>query len=217
MKSKLVILVPLLLLSNAAFAEKGDRAITGKVSTLGTGVEYTHGINEKLNVRGGFYVGSTNKDRTEDGIDYKGDIDVQNFKLVADYHPWKSGFRVTGGALYANNEIGLKASGNNLEIGNATYNGVAIKGAITQEGLAPYVGIGWDKATQKKNAWSFSADLGVAFALDTDASLQRDGACPIGDCTNLDADIQREQTTLKNDVDDLDVYPVVSIGLSRSF
>lgn len=217
MKKKLVLFLSLSLLSSAAFAEKGDRAISGKLSTLGAGLEYTHGINEKLNVRAGFYGASTDENFEEDGIDYKGDLSMQNYKVVADYHPWKSGFRVTGGALYANNEISLKASGDDLEIGDNTYDGVAMKGAISQEGLAPYVGIGWDKASQKKHGWSFSVDAGLAFSLDVDASLSRDGNCPIADCSTLDADIQKEENTLKDDVSDLDMFPVVSIGLSRSF
>lgn len=212
-----VIALGLMNVSTISYAEdKPSQAISGKLSTLGAGVEYSRAINEKVNVRFGVYGGSTDDTVTESGVDYKADLDMQNIAAIADYHPWKSGFRVSGGLVYANNEVGLTAEAPDLEIDGTRYN-AAIKGSIDNDGLAPYVGIGWDKATRKKHGWSFSADAGVLITGSPDVSLEKVRCVPAAACADFDTRLANEEASLKNDIDDAKYYPVIAIGVSRSF
>lgn len=215
-----IIALGLISISAVTHAEEASsQAISGKLSTLGAGVEYSRAINEKVNVRFGVYGGSTDDTVTESGVDYKADLDMQNIAAIADYHPWKSGFRVSGGLVYANNEVGLTAEAPDLEIDGVRYN-AAIKGSIDNDGFAPYLGIGWDQATRKKHGWSFSADAGVLITGSPDVSLERvrcTDSAGTGACSAFDTRLANEEASLKNDIDDAKYYPVIAIGVSRSF
>lgn len=209
---------------NVTAEELGNGQLSAKVSTMGLGVEYNHPINPVLSV--GFGVNKFSKDRTftESDIEYQGDIDFQSLSVIANYHPWENGFRLRAGAYYNNNTIRLSAAGNDFtnEIGNGDFTGanVTLAGELSFQRLAPYIGIGYGSEPIGNNNFSFDIDIGV---MKSPVKAQLSGTCSIngvanaGVCADFNTELAREQADLTNSTDDIDLYPVISLGLTYRF
>ncbi|MFM7372109.1 MAG: hypothetical protein ACKO2Z_30855, partial [Sphaerospermopsis kisseleviana] len=76
--------------------------------------------------------------------------------------------------------------------------------------VAPYLGIGWGNAVKSGNRWGFSANLGVMFAGSPKVELTAPAYI-------LAADVEAERKQLEDDLDWLNIYPVLSLGLSYQF
>jgi len=225
---KTSVIVAMSVLSLNAVAEKmGNGQVTAKVSTMGLGVEYNHPINSVLSVGFGVNKFSKNKSFTESGIKYQGDVDFQSASIIANYHPWKNGFRLRGGVYYNNNKINLTANSstnNNIKIGDETFTGadIALNGELSFKKFAPYIGIGYGSEPIGDNNLSFDLDIGV---MSSPVKAQLTGTCAIGGVANagicaasdFTGKLAKEQADLEKSTDGFDLYPVVSLGLSYRF
>lgn len=208
--------------AGVAAADEGWAA-GARVSTLGLGVEVVKGFTPKLNGRLGFNTFSYDDDRTESGIKYDAELDLQSVNAFLDFHPMESPFRLTVGYLFSSNELDLDAEGDgsNVDIGNASVPLTAsdrLKGDVDL-GSGGYIGIGWGD-TGLKRGWSFAADLGVVFqgAPDVDLSASQSLRTKITNAgLDADAEIQREEDDLEDDLDEFDRYPVVAVGVTYGF
>lgn len=220
-----------------ASADSSDYAAAVKASTLGLGLELYRDLTPSLNARIGFNAFSQSEDFDEGGIDYSGDMDLQNAALLLDWHPFKGWFRLTGGAMCNGNEITLESGSINeiVEFGDdeLTVNG-KIDGTVDFNTFAPYFGFGWGKPIGEKGSrWSMMLDFGVMFqgtpdsdlsvsgTVTSDTAITFDGvtyaagdALPTG---YIDQETQKEEDELKKELDDFEIYPVVSIGISYQF
>lgn len=224
MRKILTVLGTLVLGSMSLYAEGGDFSVGLRAGTLGIGVEANKSYGEKLNFRLAYNFFEQSQDVNDGDTTYTGDLELSNGGIFADYHPWAGGFRLTGGIMLNDNEVTLNAKPNALtiEIGNNTYdlNGGQVTGVVDFNSLAPYVGMGWGRGVSSTSKWSFLFDLGVMFQGTPDVSIS-----PVGNITlngfplvSLStADIQAEIDQIKNDVEDFDLYPVVSLGFSYRF
>ena len=111
MKKNVIVAVALSLAAGFAQAERTsgmlpDVGVSAKVGTAGLGVDFTAAINDNFKVRAGYssYEYSTN--HTEENIDYDAKLRLAGFSLLADYHPWAGGFRVTAGGYAPKHRIG---------------------------------------------------------------------------------------------------------------
>jgi hypothetical protein len=193
----------------------GSGHITAKVSTMGLGVEYTHPINAVLSI--GFGVNKFNEIRalSEGDIDYDADIDLKSLSMIANYHPWENGFRLRGGAYYNKNEISLDSDiSGEITIGDTTYNAdVTLDGAINFKAFAPYIGVGYGSEPIGDNNLSLDIDVGV---MKSPVSATLTGTCD-GTCDGFDDELAKEQAELAEAIENLDFYPVISLGLSYRF
>lgn len=228
-----LVMVPVLMAStlmhmNVAMAEaKGT--IIGKVGTLGAGLEYVYPINPKLAVGFGVNGAGYSDSIEESDIDFDADLDMQSFSLLADYHPFTNGFRLSGGIMHNGNEFSLDGTpaagtGETVEINNETYTADqvgSLESLVGFKSTAPYLGIGWGKAPKSGKGWGFDADLGVLFQGSPEVSLTATcGAAFDNDqaaCDQLKADVANEEVTLKSDSEDFDIFPVISLGVSYTF
>ncbi|RLJ18041.1 hypothetical protein DJ030_12535 [bacterium endosymbiont of Escarpia laminata] len=216
MKRKLGLMVALLgmgLLGNNAMAE--GFALTGKAGSLGLGLEGTLGMTESLNARLGFNGFNYDYSYTLDDTDYDLTLDLQTISLLADWHPFDSGFRVSAGLMSNNNELTGRALpvGGSLNIGGTDYD-VGLDAIIGFNSTAPYLGIGWGNAISADKGWGFNLDVGVLFQGSPEVSLTPFGAdAGIVDADDLAAEVQRVESDLEN----FKYYPVVSLGVSYKF
>jgi hypothetical protein len=146
---------------------------------------------------------------------------------LVDYHPWKnSGFRLTGGLVFQDNNIegnGKSNSDQKIQIGDQEYTSDqlgSVKAKVSfPNSVAPYLGIGWGNAVKPGNRWSFSANLGVMFTGSPKVNLtpQFGAAATPQIQDQIQSDVERERQQLENDLKWLNIYPVLSLGISYQF
>jgi hypothetical protein len=95
------------------------------------------------------------------------------------------------------------------------------RGRVRFNSLAPYLGIGWGNATRGERRLYYSFDLGVVFHGSPDVDLDVQGI--IADVASEEASpelrtfLANEEKKLEDELEDLDLFPVVSFGLSYRF
>ncbi|MFC1634244.1 hypothetical protein ACFL5Z_05335 [Planctomycetota bacterium] len=80
---------------------------------------------------------------------------------------------------------------------------------------APYIGIGWGNLIGRDRRWGFYSDFGVAFVDSPDVVLRANGT-PATDPA-FQADLAKEAKDITEDLEDFEVYPVISVGLCFLF
>ncbi|HQN80530.1 MAG: hypothetical protein GX634_02410 [Lentisphaerae bacterium] len=197
-------------------------ALGPKIGTTGIGLDLTFGINRYLNLRGGFNYGSFTWSPKLDDVEYDLDVDMLSIPLMLDIHPFGGHFRITAGLfLQPGTEGDLRATPDkNVQIGSHTYPPEVVgtlRGQIdVADTLAPYLGIGFGNAVAEDQLLTFMVELGVIFQ-SYDSSLTADGAGMTAKLDTFRQDIQEEERNLQKDLDDLKVYPVLTLGLAWHF
>ncbi|AOS83809.1 hypothetical protein BIU88_06380 [Chlorobaculum limnaeum] len=204
----------------AAFAGTGDLALGVKGGTAGIGGEVTIGVIDNLNFRTGYnyfnYDGST----TESDIDYDYELKLRSLPLLVDLHPFGGGFRVTTGIFLNHNEVTGTAqpTGTTIEIGGTDYPvaGVGTLDAkIDFRKTAPYLGIGWGNAVNSSSPLSLSLDIGVMFQGTPKVSLDATGA--LASNPAFQESLDQEIEDVKDDIENLKYYPIISLGIAYKF
>lgn len=209
------------LIANDEFYKNGELGV--KVSTLGIGAEYSMKYSNDLYTRIGINGYNYDHSGTESGIDYDIDLKLQTITLIADYHPFGNGFRLSGGLMLNNNELDFdgKASEGSYTINDVTYAASdigSLDGKVDFKSVAPYIGIGY-KNTAKSGDWSFTAELGAMYQGEpnVDLNVNCGSGLSAAQCTALRNDVAAEESQLKDSIDGFKWYPVVSVGIVYKF
>lgn len=208
--------VPAALILSAPLAHAGEAYVALGFPIVQIG--YAQSVNKQLGLRADFGTsGSFSQDGTEEGIDYKGDLNLHRVGLFADYFPFSGGFRLTGGVTINKTELKLKSNlvnGQDVTIGDAPYSPQGneyLNVQVKMPTVMPYVGIGWGHQEREKG-WGFVADLGVSI-----------GKAKLNYQTNLaekgvnQGDIDKEVSELRDGVGKVRVLPQISLGVSYKF
>lgn len=204
-------------------------ALTGKASTLGFGLEGVGSISPNFNGRLGVNYFDFGIDTEQSDIDYDADIQLFSVSALLDWYPSKrSEFRLTGGLFYNNNKVdAIARSGATLDIAGVELPASAVgqlEGELTfPNTISPYVGIGYGNPVKRDRALSFSIDLGILFTGSPKVDLTATGPvagpllqAPIVGSLLEDA-IQGEEEDIEDELSGLNIYPVLSIGVSYQF
>jgi hypothetical protein len=201
--------------------QAGDFALGTGLGTPGANLNLTYGLSETLNLRGVVNFYSTDFDETTDGIDYDLDLDLQSAGALLDWHPGGGAFRVTGG-LFANGNdvsgVGRGASGTFVEYGDLVVPADelgTVNAELDLDGVAPYLGIGFGNAVREAG-FSFSLDVGVYFQGEPDVTLTTPDVDPAF-AAIVEAERAQAEADLEDELDILELYPYVSIGLAYRF
>jgi len=194
-------------------------ALGAKVGTLGTGVEVTKWVWDCVNVRvGGNYL-PVSFDWKQNNIDYTADLTLASVVGLVDWHVFNNNFRVSGGALYNRNRVGLNATPTESKIiGDGAYSPQEIgtlEGDIKFKPLAPYLGIGFGDAVEGSKRLSFSFDLGLMFQGAPDVDLSANGT--MADNPIFLNDLEKEKTDWQDEANRFRFYPVLSFGMAYHF
>ena len=219
---KIIIVSVLTILSTVSefYAQGSDYhlgfRIAPRISTLGAGLEVAKGFSPNFGVRAGFNYFSYGYDATESDVSYDLDLELKNFAILADWHPFEGAFRLSGGILLNGNGLtGLAKPTAPVAIGNANYDLTSVNLDVSYNSVAPYFGLGWDTTFGDNDNWGFAFDLGLIYSGSPDATLNVSGpdeANPL-----LADDLNRERQELQNDLDTLKWWPVVSAGVVYQF
>lgn len=141
-------------------------------------------------------------------IDSKQDIDV--LSVVSDWHPKGGDFRFSAGVVYqgsVNNmtanslswQILHQASNSNLFMSN-------ILGDVKGKGVSPYLGLGWASNFNSNQRLGVNLDIGVLYRPDSRFFEDKNNAA-----------FSSETSKLLLDLEELELSPAFSLGLSYSF
>lgn len=196
-----------------------------KVGTAGLGFDFTYSFDPHFKVRAGYSFANGTHTVNSDDMDQRGDLELKNAAFLADYHPWASGFRVTGGVNVINVHFkghAEKTAGGFTTINGTPYSSTEVGSAdldVQWQGAKPYLGIGYDGFNARQTAgFFFTTDVGVIFS--GSPSVKLDTTCAASNpiiCTNIDQDSKAEQEQLKDDLDSIKVLPVIQVGLGYRF
>lgn len=187
--------------------------------SLGTGVGATLQLTGNVNVRAGINSGDFEIVDIEDdeGLNYDNPtFEFDNQFAFVDLYPSSRGnFRFTLGLVQNNNEITAGAtvdsSGQFVGDTEAPPN-TSVHGRVSFEGTAPYAGIGWGNAFGRNEGFYFSIDLGV---MSQDPTVELIVVDETGTITEEDEEQERQD--LENELDGIDLWPVVNVSLGFRF
>ena len=242
MRGLTAIAIPVALLSfvtSPMAATLGERLANGAgyagvhAGTLGLGVNAGYDFSNDFALRGLYNYFNLDFDKNRAGNEYDGELKLRSLGLALDWHPFWGAFRVSGGAFMNNNRLSASTEGLGLQIGTRTYD-ANLDFRMEFERFAPYLGIGWTSG-RGRSGLSFSADIGALFhsspevsasgrAEGCDFSVSKSGEAEV-DCSGvagvvageLEGDLEREHRELRDDLDEFEIYPVLSLGVSYRF
>ena len=220
---------------------KSGWAIVPEVSTLGLGGHIVRKITPNFNARVGANAFGLGIDINETEFDYEGDLNLFNVSTLIDIHPFKnSGFRLTAGAIFSDNNIEGTADVSDpvadelgeVEVGGATIDirdlGIDELATIDADidinnSVAPYVGIGGGNAVGAEKGLGFWWNLGVVFGGSPEAEVSSNISNDVPEALRAEVEaaadrvLEDEEEDLEDELDFINVYPVVSLGLSYQF
>jgi hypothetical protein len=209
-----------ILASPTSFA---DTSVGVSVGTLGGGIELAHAFSDKVGFRVAAYGLNYNTTETHESVDYDATLKLESARLLLDWFPFASNFRLSAGAMYNGNNLtldGRPAPGGTFTFNGNTYSSsdiASVNGKVDFTKAAPYVGLGYGRPVGK--GFSFAGDLGVLFQGSPNSTLSATcgPATPAPTCAQIQSDVAAEQNKLNDDMSKYKFYPVVSIGLAYVF
>lgn len=205
-----------------AEARATDIAIGAVGSTLGLGGELSYGLGRYFAVRTGAYAYRYTADSEQGGITYDAELKLASAGVYLDWYPFAGAFRVAGGWLFNNNGLTATArpgEDGSYRLGDASFSAADV-GKLTGEGRfrssAPFLGVGWRFGARDGRGVALSFDAGVVFQGKLDMRLDSQGGALSND-PDFRAALAAEEAELQAEVDDFDLFPVVTLGLGYRF
>ncbi len=161
-------------------------------------------------------------DLEESDLTFDGKAEIGGIHALLDWHPFGGNFRLSAGAI---ENASLSARVQPMA-GTYTLNGTSYSaddigdatGAAEYESISPYAGLGFGRALSRDGRFAFSADLGVVFTGSPEVELNV--SCRIQNamrCAQIQEDAAAEEAQLQDEADQLEYWPVLSLGLSYKF
>ncbi|KAF1705740.1 hypothetical protein [Pseudoxanthomonas suwonensis] len=214
----LALALPAALLAPAAIAAPfEDVSVGAGVSTLGYGLDVNASLSKHFSATLGYSTFEIDGDEDTDEVNYKGDLEFSNTRLLLNWHPLGGGFQVSVGAVVGDikaSVTGTPRAGGVYEFNGTEYTAAEVgtlKGTVElKDNVAPYAGIAY--RSRGGSGLGFYVELG-AVAAKTSVSLQATG---LASDPRFQADLEAERLDLEDSVD-VSVYPVLGAGLVYRF
>lgn len=186
--------------------------IPGVIGELG----YQFNRTFKLRLIGAGFIRS-HKSFSIDGQNYnKVRIKPLKVGLMADWHLWKNGLRLTGGIAYNGDRIHL----NRMVTGTLFGQPAAVYGNIAANlryrwAIVPYLGVGYDTGSLGNSGLSLSVDVGFWFQGKVRSRVNLTGTGQNNDTIMNSAKTHTENLINKNKM--MRTVPMVSLGIRYMF
>lgn len=189
---------------------------SGRAGTLGLGADVSFGVLPRLALRVGASFQPWEPSREIDDIEFELQLPSPNFLGAVDLY-LAGPLRLSAGVISFGSDIEVTGDLTQpVEIGNETYSPQEIgtlTGLFDTKDVAPWAGIGLGKALGPGVA--FTLDLGVAFSGEPEVTLNATG--PLSNDPVFQANLRQEEANLQEDASLVELFPVLSIGLSIGF
>ena len=217
------VIASLVMASFISTSAHADISLGLRAGLLGAGVEVVKPLKKTLNLRLAAYGYDYDYDVVESGNEWDFALELAGTGFLIDWHPFDSGFRASVGFLAnSTNMAGLLTDGSSFDLNGETYQASDIgrlEAKVVLGSGAPYFGIGWGYQPGEMG-FGYLLDIGVLFQDDPDVTLTlvQTAALPAGlDAATIAADLRAEEQSLENELESLNIYPVISLGLSYTF
>ena len=219
MKWKLVCASMVLAMSTSAIAQDTGGVTVGVTGgTLGIGPEASYRFSKSVAVRGNLTFLNVDRSVDSDDIEYNGDLKLGSGGVMADFHPFGNGFRVSAGARINSNKVRLRATPTaDVEVGDETYSPSEIgtlSGTVKANDFAPTLTVGWGGGLTK--GLKVGVEAGAMFHgsprvrnLSASGSLASD--------PDFQASLRDESDEIEDDIDKYKIYPVVQLSIGYRF
>lgn len=177
-------------------------------------------ITERFGIRALANSGSIVYDYDRSGIRYDETFRFGTSFLLADWHPYATGFRLSGGLAYNTQRlVGVARSGTGTNSIDGTHYSSAQLGSLAAVSRAtPYFGVGWGLVPRAGSRLYFSADLGVTYQrLGAPLTGHCGAAMPFAVCAHMQSDSRAEEPQHRDAADDVRFNPVISVGFGLRF
>jgi hypothetical protein len=205
-----------------------------KFTTLGPGFDIATPLTRSLNLRGSADFFSYGQDFTTDGITYNASLAFKGGALNVDWFPFHGGFHVSPGVYFLKSELGGTLNvpaGKTFTLNDVDYTSSAANpihgngNLVFPHTAGPSLTVGWGNIIPRTGKhWSVPFEIGAAYFGQPSVTINLAGtACQGVNCSNVATDpatqqnLKAEQNTLNDDLKALQVYPIVSIGVSYKF
>jgi hypothetical protein len=190
-----------------------------RLDTPGIGLELEPLVTDRFGIRGLVTGGSVLHEWDESGTRYDGKSPFGTGFLLADWHPYATGFRLSGGLAYYNQRLaGAARLGAGTINGGTPYSSAqvgSLDGRLTFSRASPYLGVGWGLTPRTGSRLYFSADLGVMYQRPSVMLMSNCGpTMPASLCAH---DIRHEEAEFRDAEDHARLYPVISVGFGLRF
>lgn len=193
--------------------------VSPTISTLGVGLDAGLRLNETFGLRFGGNWLSLDFDRSINDVDYDAEATLGSLGALVDVHPFKGGFRLSGGLRFNFNNADLTGTPTeDITIGDETFAASdvgTLEGDVSFNTVAPYLGLGYG-ATLLEGSLSIGFDLGVMYQGRADVDLDAEGGVLEGDAV-LEANLDEEEDDIEDDLEDFQFYPVVGLAVVYRF
>lgn len=197
---------------------KSAMGLTGKAGTLGYGAELNFGISDSVSSRVGLNAYTYKLNANSSLLNFNFKWQLQTASALVDWYPFSGSFRSSVGLLYNNNKVSLTAKpiGGSFVINGVSYSTAQIgslKGTMSFNKAAPYIGLGWGNPLAKGKGWGLVTDFGVLAQGKPKVDLVVTCTDPLI-CAQLQTDAAAESTKLEKDLRHFRWWPVASVGVS---
>lgn len=176
------------------------------VSPLGVGVQFSTNINQHLNIRAIGNAFKYSDSFTVSNVPATANLKLGSAGVLADFYPFHTGFRLSGGALFLNrNQLNASTTlsgGDSITLNGNTYysaNTNPVTGATPLNGTGKLIlnttrpsavlTTGWGNHVKRSGHLSFPVEIGVAFVGTPKATMNLTGwACQDAaqtECSNV--------------------------------
>ncbi|MCH8146123.1 MAG: hypothetical protein IIA55_15535 [Gemmatimonadetes bacterium] len=187
------------------------------VGTLGVGADIAAAFGSHFGLRSGFNFFPTDIDITVSDIPYQIDFASPTFTFVLDLY-LVGPLRLSGGGVFSPDDIVLAGEITGpVPINGTVYSPSQIgtlTGTVLTNELSPYAGIGLGNPGRSK--FGFFLDLGVAFHGTPGFTLEAVGGSA-STLLQFQSDLAAEAQSIRDDLSNIIVYPVVAMGFSIGF
>lgn len=196
----------------------------GSGPAIGVGVS-TLGITGEMSIRtvGNFVIrvngnwADVGYDRTISGNAFSGSAKVVGAGLIADWHAFDNGFRLSLGGRYIDASFTGSISGRDITVNNQIYTAAQYGGLVAKvengNKIAPYVGIGWDSSHFSSSGFSLGFEVGALYVGDPKATLTTTRSV-----AGLQVDLDAEVAKVKADYGKFgQIWPVVGLTAKYRF
>jgi hypothetical protein len=186
--------------------------------TQGIGGEASYLLSDRLVLRSNVTYLGLNVDENIDSNAYKFDFGALFAGGTLDFHPFQSGWRISGGVKYVDLQFDAGFTGG-MEIGDNDYTvdeiGTVTVKARNSNQVAPYVGFGYDASHFSGDGYGlrFGIDVGALYVGDPDIAIATTKTV-----SGLETDIAKETAALEDKIGQyFNFYPVAMVSGRMTF
>lgn len=190
-------------------------AVSAQASTLGpsAGVHIKGTESLRIRLRGSYLPYSYSRQIDDDDITAgaTADLKLGGPEARLDWHPFKSSFYLTGGALLNVTEVDASVTPTepyqyNDEKTFSPEKMGSLEGTVSYSTIAPYAGLGFGDAVSGR--WSFLVELGAYYTGSPNVSMKG---------TGLIKPTEQNETVLEEGFESFVVLPHLAVGLAYQF